>query len=128
MGAFIAALRKARGLTQQEVADRLNVSNKTISKWERDEGYPEITIIPALAELFDVTSDEILRGERSAQRDQDGEKQAARVERQIRQIVNSTMTRFQNFSYLAAALALSGWVILFTVAYTFYRPCSASGS
>ena len=34
-------------MTQQEVADRLNVSNKTISKWERDDGYPEITIIPA---------------------------------------------------------------------------------
>lgn len=43
-------------MTQQEVADRLNVSNKTISKWERDEGYPEITIIPALAELFEVIS------------------------------------------------------------------------
>ncbi|HHW74983.1 MAG TPA: helix-turn-helix transcriptional regulator, partial [Firmicutes bacterium] len=69
MGAFIAALRKAGGMTQQEVADRLSVSNKTISKWERDEGYPEITIIPALAELFDVTSDEILRGGRIPQQD-----------------------------------------------------------
>ena len=62
IGSFLAALRKARGMTQQEVADRLNVSNKTVSKWERDEGYPEITMIPALAELFDVTADEILRG------------------------------------------------------------------
>lgn len=127
MGAFIAALRKARGMTQQEVADRLNVSNKTISKWERDEGYPEITIIPALAELFKVTSDEILRGERIPRREENPGKQAARVERQIRQIVNSTMTRFQNFSCLAAALALSGWVILFTIAYTFYRPLLGFG-
>ena len=33
MGSFLAALRKAKGMTQQEVADRLNVSNKTVSKW-----------------------------------------------------------------------------------------------
>ncbi len=127
MGAFIAALRKAGGMTQQEVADRLNVSNKTISKWERDEGYPEITIIPALAELFDVTSDEILRGERIPQQDRDSEKQAVRAEKQIRRIVSSSMTRFQNYSYLAAALALAGFVILFTIAYTFYRPVLSFG-
>ena len=127
MGAFIAALRKAGGMTQQEVADRLNVSNKTISKWERDEGYPEITIIPALAELFDVTSDEILRGGRIPQQDRDSEKQAVRAEKQIRRIVSSSMTRFQNYSYLAAALALVGFVILFTIAYTFYRPVLGFG-
>lgn len=64
IGSFIAVLRKSNGMTQQEVADRLNVSNKTINKWERDESYPEITLIPVLAELFGVTSDEILRGQR----------------------------------------------------------------
>ena len=64
MGSFLAALRKAKGMTQQEVADRLNVSNKTVSKWERDEGCPEIMMLPCLAELYSVTVDEILRGER----------------------------------------------------------------
>jgi|LSQX01.1.fsa_nt_gb transcriptional regulator with XRE-family HTH domain len=127
IGGFIAALRKARGMTQQEVADRLNVSNKTISKWERDDGYPEITIIPALAELFEVTGDEILRGERIPPAERDPEKQAARVVKQIRRIVNSSATRFQNYSYLAAALSLSGWVLLLTVTYTFYRPVLGFG-
>ena len=65
MGAFLAALRKANGMTQQQVADRLCVSNKTVSKWERDEGCPEIMMLPAIAELYDVTVDEILRGERT---------------------------------------------------------------
>lgn len=64
MGAFLSALRKANGMTQQEVADKLNVSNKTVSKWERDEGCPEIMMLPAIAELYSVTVDEILRGER----------------------------------------------------------------
>lgn len=64
MGSFMSALRKANGLTQQQVADRLNVSNKTVSKWECDDGYPEITVLPAIAELYGVTVDELLRGER----------------------------------------------------------------
>ena len=64
MGSFMAALRKANGLTQQQVADKLNVSNKTISKWECDEGYPEITMLPAIAEIYSVTVDELLRGEK----------------------------------------------------------------
>lgn len=127
MGGFIAALRKARGMTQQEVADRLNVSNKTISKWERDDGYPEITIIPALAELFEVTGDEILRGERIPPGERDPARQAARVEKQIQRIINSNMARFQNSSYLAAALSLTGLICLFTTAYAFYRPVLGFG-
>ena len=64
MGSFIAALRKANGLTQQDIADRLNVSNKAVSRWERDECMPDIMLIPALAELLGVTCDELLRGEK----------------------------------------------------------------
>ena len=64
IGQFIAALRKANGMTQQEVADRLNVSNKAVSRWERDECAPDISVIPALAEMLGVTCDELLKGER----------------------------------------------------------------
>ena len=62
MGAFLTELRKEKGLTQQEVADSLNVSNKTISKWERDEGYPEITMLPEIAKFYEITTDELLQG------------------------------------------------------------------
>ena len=44
IGQFIAALRKANGLTQQDVADRLNVSNKAVSRWERDECAPDLSV------------------------------------------------------------------------------------
>ena len=64
IGQFIAALRKANGLTQQDVADRLNVSNKAVSRWERDECAPDLSVIPALAEMFGVTCDELLKGKR----------------------------------------------------------------
>ena len=64
-GEFLAALRKSQGYTQQEVADHFNISNKTISKWEQGSGYPDMTMLPVLAEFYHVTVDEILAGEKS---------------------------------------------------------------
>ena len=52
----IAILRKARGLTQQGLADALGVSFQTVSKWENQVTMPDITMLPALAELFGVTN------------------------------------------------------------------------
>lgn len=63
IGEFLAARRKQAGLTQREVAERLGVSNKTLSGWESGRSYPDILILPALARLYGVTVDEILRGE-----------------------------------------------------------------
>ena len=64
IGGFIAALRRANGMTQRELAERLNVSDKTVSRWERDESAPELAAIPVIAEIFGVSCDELLRGER----------------------------------------------------------------
>ena len=61
IGGFIAALRKANGMTQKDLAERLNVSDKTVSRWERDDGAPDLAAIPAIAEIFGVTCDELLR-------------------------------------------------------------------
>lgn len=66
MGGYLAALRRANGMTQRELAERLNVSDKSVSRWERDEGAPDLTLIPVIAEVFGVTCDELLRGERAA--------------------------------------------------------------
>ena len=60
IGGFIAALRKANGMTQKDLADRLNVSDKTISRWERDDGDPDLAAIPVMAEIFGVACDEVL--------------------------------------------------------------------
>ena len=48
-GAYLASLRKGRDMTQQQVADILGVSNKTVSKWESGAGLPDIGALPALA-------------------------------------------------------------------------------
>ena len=65
IGRFISVLRKASGMTQRELAERLFVSDKTVSRWECDECTPDLTLIPAIAEIFGITTDELLRGERS---------------------------------------------------------------
>lgn len=66
IGSFIAALRKAKGMTQKDLAGLLHVSDKTVSRWEVGEGTPDLALIPVLAEVFGVTCDELLRGERRA--------------------------------------------------------------
>lgn len=64
-GGFIAALRKEKGYTQATLAEILSVSNRTISKWENGDGYPDITILPDIADALDVTVDELLAGEKT---------------------------------------------------------------
>lgn len=64
-GSLIASLRKAAGLTQAALAEKLNVSDKTVSKWENGLGYPEITLFPDIAALFGVSVDYLLTGERN---------------------------------------------------------------
>ena len=65
-GDFLRSLRKAKGLTQEDVATRLMLSPKTISRWESGLGLPDISIITDVATLYDVTVDEILKGQRNS--------------------------------------------------------------
>lgn len=64
-GSFICKLRKEKNLTQAALAEKLNISNRTISKWENGDGMPDISILPGLADALGVTVDELLNGERS---------------------------------------------------------------
>ena len=53
-------LRKERHMTQENVADALGISTQSVSKWEREESYPDITLLPALANLYQTSVDTIL--------------------------------------------------------------------
>ena len=63
VGKTIAKLRRGCGMTQLELAERLGVSNKAVSKWENGQGYPDITLLPTLAEIFCVSIDYLIMGE-----------------------------------------------------------------
>ncbi|MGN0312907.1 MAG: helix-turn-helix domain-containing protein, partial [Lachnospiraceae bacterium] len=62
-GAIIRKLREAKAMTQQELAAKLSVSDKTISKWETGKGYPDITLIEPIAAALGISTIELLSGE-----------------------------------------------------------------
>ena len=61
LGQKIAELRKANNLTQLELAEQLNITDKDVSKWERDISCPDINTFPKLAEILGVSVDELLQ-------------------------------------------------------------------
>lgn len=63
IGKLIYQLRKERNMTQLQLAEQLNISDKAVSKWERGLGCPEISLLPELSKIFDVDLERLLAGE-----------------------------------------------------------------
>jgi len=62
LGTRIAENRKKKGLSQEQLADILGVSSQAVSKWENDISCPDISLLPQIADYFNITIDELLRG------------------------------------------------------------------
>ena len=60
MGRLISSLRKEKNMTQQELANKLNITDKAVSKWERGLSYPDISLIPKLSEILDIEPNKLL--------------------------------------------------------------------
>ncbi len=71
-GKLLCDLRKAKGLTQKEVAEILGVVPKTVSKWERGNGFPDVSTLSALADIFNVSERALLSGELKQNREEAG--------------------------------------------------------
>lgn len=67
MGSMIAELRKQQGMTQLELAVKMGVTDKAVSKWERDLSCPDINSLPDLAEILGVSVDELMQIKREAE-------------------------------------------------------------
>ena len=109
IGEFIKALRKAKGLSQQQLADDLYVTQKTISRWENGDGTPDISILSDVAKYFEITVDELLDGERKIVEQSEStnrRKEKDRTNFLNRKIVQSSTT------LLSISLAIGG---LFTL-------------
>lgn len=61
-GTIIKELREQRKLTQLQLAEQLGVSDKTVSKWETGKGYPDITLLEPIAEVFRISVTELISG------------------------------------------------------------------
>ncbi len=114
IGGFIAALRKANGMTQKDLAEKLNVSDKTVSRWERDDGAPDLALIPVIAEIFDVTCDELLRGERKSPTEREemtGDSEPApKAEKQRNRLLKSALLQYKNRTCIAMGISVTGMI------------------
>ncbi|RKM59322.1 helix-turn-helix domain-containing protein [Butyrivibrio sp. CB08] len=69
IGKFIADERKRKGYTQKQLSEKLEISDKTISKWERGNGFPEVSLLFPLCNELEITVNELLSGERVSEED-----------------------------------------------------------
>ncbi len=111
MGIVIARQRKEKGFTQKQLGDKLSVSNKTVSKWETGEGFPDITILPVLAEALDITVDELLDG--SSLKNNENLK---RDDMECTEyLMDKTILKFKNSCILSVAFSIFGvmayWIL-----------------
>lgn len=108
-GDFLRSLRKAKGLTQEDVATRLMLSPKTISRWESGLGLPDISIITDVAILYDVTVDEILKGQRNSKNlKEETEKSNDKKVNNI--LTNKITSKFNIYFYVAIGI-LSAFLV-----------------
>ncbi len=116
IGKFISALRKANGMTQKELGEKLFVSDKTVSRWECDECMPELSLIPSIAEIFGITADELLRGERNnpdrgaTASEEATNKQKVKSDKQFKLMLHSRRKKFTNLSFVSIGLIIVGLI------------------
>lgn len=111
IGEFLKALRKAKGLTQEDVAGELFVSPKTISRWESGLGIPDINIISSVADFYGVTVDEILKGERNKKETQKEETVTLNNKKKEKLIVNNLIDKYNKY-FLASLIILGVCMLL----------------
>ena len=85
IGKFISDERKAKKLTQAQLGERVFVSEKTISKWENGKGIPDTNSLPILCEVFDVSLNELLSGEKMDKGNTNNEKLLLEMAKEIEQ-------------------------------------------
>ena len=73
-GTMIAMLRKEQGMTQLELAEKMGVTDKAVSKWERDLSFPDVNAIPKLAQIFHLSIDELMQVKTDTKEQAEGKK------------------------------------------------------
>lgn len=106
----ITALRKGNSMTQIELAEKLNYSDKAISKWERGESVPDITVLKAIADMFDVTVDYLLVREHISVDQELSEEEVLKREREEKKQEKKKRLK-KTHSIVAAMSVLLVWLI-----------------
>ena len=105
-------LRRSADMTQADLAEKLNVSDKSVSRWERDEGAPDLSLIPVIAEVFGITCDELLRGERKPESQRQEpvaeETLTPKADKQRQRLLKTALAKYRSRTLVSAAVAFLG--------------------
>ena len=112
-GKFIAELRKSHGMTQLQLAEKLGVSDKTVSRWECGKGMPELSILMPLCEVLEINVNELLSGEFLTQ-----ESYSQKAEENMLNLIQETTENKVKNSYSFISVFLSCVVIAAIIVFT----------
>ena len=91
LGTMISSLRKDKGMTQLELAEIMGVTDKAVSKWERDLSCPDINSIPKLAEILEISVDDLMQG-KTETKEQDTKEKKENINRnKVDEIVDTEL-------------------------------------
>lgn len=125
VGKFIASLRKEKGLTQQQLGDKLFVTDKAVSKWERGLSFPDITILQKLALILDADVSEILCGERGKNKKIDIQKEIdktiEKIEQNQIQRKKELINKIKKISIMIVSI-IAIIFLIFLIRYIYYHP------
>ncbi len=108
MAKYISELRKSKNMTQKQLAEKLSITDKAVSKWERGLGYPDITTLPLLAEILGVTVDELLNGK---QEDNQTPKAEILVQNTLQYAQKVSITKEKNSRSIAKFVITTSFVL-----------------
>lgn len=91
LGTMISSLRKDKGITQLELAEIMGVTDKAVSKWERDLSCPDINSIPKLAEILEISVDDLMQGKTETKEQDTKEKKENISRNKVDEIVDTVL-------------------------------------
>ena len=118
IGGFLKDLRKEKGITQEQLAEKLGVSGRTISRWETGNNMPDISLLVEIAEFFDVSIPEIIKGERKSEDMKEETKEVAETMSDYARAEKEQLLKsIRNMSIIGLAALLFFMVLNITGAY-----------
>ena len=112
IGTFLKLLRKEKNLTQEQLAERLGVSNRTVSRWENGNNMPDISLLSEIAEFYDVSIPELIYGERKSENMREEAKEVAETMSDYAKAEKETLVKSIRNMGLIGLIALIIYMVL----------------
>ena len=117
-GAFLKELRKEQGLTQEQLAEKMKVSNRTVSRWETGANVPDLDILIELSEFYQIDLKDLLMGERQTAGDSESDAQFAQEVAQYQAIKETKRMRLLFYCILLEIIVMLGLLIVTAILLT----------